>query len=90
MPRKWTEEQKKEQSLKMQGWKPWVNSTGPKTIEGKAASCSNAFKGGLPRKRAIENIVRNCGINRNQIPQEMIDATILERKVRKLIKELKK
>jgi hypothetical protein len=28
-------------------WKPWKNSTGAKTTEGKAKVSHNAFKGGL-------------------------------------------
>ena len=45
--RKWTEEQRKQQSLKIRQWQPWLNSTGPKTIEGKAMASHNAFKGGV-------------------------------------------
>ena len=45
--RKWTPEQRKQQSLKIMQWKPWQNSTGAKTFEGKAKASRNAFKGGL-------------------------------------------
>ena len=45
--RKWTEEQRKQQSLKIRQWQPWQHSTGAKTTEGKAASSRNAFTGGL-------------------------------------------
>ncbi len=45
--RKWTPEQRKQQSLKIRQWQPWLNSTGPKTLEGKAKASHNAFKGGV-------------------------------------------
>lgn len=45
--RKWTEEQRKQQSLKIRQWQPWQHSTGAKTTEGKAISARNAFTGGL-------------------------------------------
>ena len=48
--RKWTEEQRKQQSLKIRQWQPWKHSTGARTIEGKAISARNAFTGGLMQK----------------------------------------
>ena len=45
--RKWTPEQRKQQSLKVRQWKPWEQSTGARTAQGKAISARNAFKGGL-------------------------------------------
>lgn len=48
--RKWTEEQRKQQSQKIRQWQPWKHSTGAKTTEGKAKSSRNAFKGGLMQK----------------------------------------
>ena len=45
--RHWTVEQRKQQSLKIRQWQPWLNSTGAKTVEGKAKSSRNAFKGGV-------------------------------------------
>ena len=45
--RQWTEEQRKQQSIKIRQWQPWKHSTGAKTIEGKVASSRNAFKGGM-------------------------------------------
>ena len=49
--RKWTTEQRKQQSLKVRQWQPWQHSTGAKTIDGKARASRNAFKVGL-----IQNI----------------------------------
>jgi hypothetical protein len=47
MPRTWTPEQKAAQAEKIRRWKPWENSTGPKTLEGKERAKMNAFKNGL-------------------------------------------
>ena len=47
--RKWTAEQRKQQSLKIMQWQPWTKSTGAKTAEGKTISAKNAYKGGLRR-----------------------------------------
>jgi hypothetical protein len=45
--RKWTDEQRRQQSLRIRRWQPWKHSTGPRTNEGKAITSLNAFKGGL-------------------------------------------
>ena len=45
--RGWTPERRLQQSLKIQQWRPWDDSTGPRTLEGKAVSSRNAYKGGL-------------------------------------------
>lgn len=45
--RKWTEEQRAQQSLKIRQRQPWQHSTGAKTAEGKSISARNAFTGGL-------------------------------------------
>lgn len=44
--RHWTPEERLKQSQLIQSWKPWDKSTGAKTIEGKAISSRNAYKGG--------------------------------------------
>ena len=45
--RGWTPERRLQQSLKIQQWRPWDDSTGPRTPEGKAASSRNAYRGGV-------------------------------------------
>ena len=45
--RKWTPEQRALQAQKIQQWKPWQLSTGPKSEQGKAASSRNALLHGL-------------------------------------------
>ena len=42
----WTPERRKKQSEAIRRWKPWSKSTGPKSLEGKAAVARNAWTGG--------------------------------------------
>ena len=42
----WTPERRARQAQMIRQWRPWEKSTGPRTIEGKAASSRNANKGG--------------------------------------------
>ena len=44
--RKWTLEQRQQQSARIRAWSPWLHSTGPRTAEGKAAASRNGWKGG--------------------------------------------
>ena len=43
----WTIERRKQQSQAIHRWKPWQQSTGAKTLDGKAIVSRNAFKGGV-------------------------------------------
>ena len=45
--RQWTDEQRQRQREAIQRWKPWAQSTGPRTAEGKAKASRNGDKGGL-------------------------------------------
>ena len=45
--RGWTPERRLKQSLQIRQWRPWDDSTGPRTSEGKAASSRNAYRGGV-------------------------------------------
>ena len=45
MPR-WTPEARAAQSAKIRGWRPWMNSTGPRTVAGKERCRLNAEKHG--------------------------------------------
>ena len=42
----WTPERRKQQSEAIRRWKPWQQSTGPKSPEGKAVVARNAWTGG--------------------------------------------
>lgn len=43
----WTPERRKKQSEAIRRWKPWNQSTGAKTLAGKAVVARNAWKGGF-------------------------------------------
>ena len=64
----WTQERRKKQSEAIRRWKPWQQSTGPKSPEGKAAVSGNAWKGGewLKLRQAIKAL--------NQAMQEQRDS----------------
>ena len=42
----WTSERQARQSALIRNWKPWEQSTGPISAEGKAKVSRNAYKGG--------------------------------------------
>lgn len=42
----WTAERRARQAALIRAWKPWQQSTGPKTTAGKAKASRNAFTGG--------------------------------------------
>ncbi len=42
----WTLERRQRQAEEIRRWKPWEQSTGPSTPEGKARVSLNAWKGG--------------------------------------------
>ena len=41
----WTPERRARQSELIRTWKPWEQSTGPRTDEGKARTARNGFRG---------------------------------------------
>ena len=59
--RQWTIEQRKQQSLKIRQWQPWQHSTGAVTIEGKAQSSRNSYKGGARQQlKEINQLLRDA------------------------------
>jgi hypothetical protein len=44
--RNWTPEQRRQQAEKIRAWSPWAKSTGPRSVEGKATSSQNGWRGG--------------------------------------------
>jgi hypothetical protein len=64
----WTPERRAKQAEKIRSWKPWEQSTGPKTALGKARASSNGFKGGVRLEiRALTKTV-------NQLLREQKDS----------------
>ena len=61
----WSPERRQRQSQAIKEWKPWMQSTGPKSAAGKAQVSRNAYKGGhhielLEFKRAINEEIRQA------------------------------
>ncbi len=55
----WTPERRQQQAVAIKRWKPWQQSTGPRTNEGKVAASRNAWKGGhRPLFRAMAEAMR--------------------------------
>lgn len=46
----WTDERRARQAAAIKSWKPWEQSTGPRTASGKAQASRNADKGGRRAK----------------------------------------
>ena len=63
----WTSERRLKQSQMIQNWQPWQHSTGAKTVEGKATSSKNAFKGGFEMK------LRRLKVEHNRFLREQSD-----------------
>ena len=58
MPR-WTPEARMRQAERIRQWSPWSKSTGPRTVEGKNRSKTNAWKGGeRPQAMQFTQIMR--------------------------------
>lgn len=56
---------KKAQLIKL--WKPWKNSTGARTIAGKAKVARNAFKGGFRQQlKELNQILREQKLSLNR------------------------
>ena len=57
--RNWTPEQRRRQAEAIQRWRPWEQSTGPRTEAGKNKAALNAWKGGeRPALRRLAQTLR--------------------------------
>lgn len=52
----WTQERRERQREAIQTWQPWLQSSGPRSDEGKAASARNAYRGG--QRQAVRELCR--------------------------------
>jgi hypothetical protein len=55
MARHWTPEERQRQAALIRNWRPWEQSTGPRTDEGKVESAGNATKHSLRSAEWIED-----------------------------------
>ena len=59
MANSWTAARKARQRVLIHNWRPWENSTGPKSEEGKVRSAMRGFKGATrPMLRALAKVLR--------------------------------
>ncbi|CAE6939109.1 hypothetical protein R69608_05136 [Paraburkholderia nemoris] len=62
----WTPERRAKQAEAIRRWKPWKQSTGPKTDDGKLAASKNAIVHGLrssewfEEQRRVNELLREC------------------------------
>ena len=64
----WTPERRARQAALIRTWRPWEQSTGPRTDEGKAKVARNAFKGGWRDKlRELARVLREQDSIRREI-----------------------
>lgn len=60
MGKGWTPERRAQQAQATKSWKPWRQSTGPRTVEGKASASRNAWTGGArPMLRELAKALRS-------------------------------
>lgn len=63
--RNWTHEQRQQQAERIKTWKPWEQSTGPRSAEGKAAASRNAWRGGT--REALRELTRVLNFQRQAL-----------------------
>ena len=52
----WNSERRPKQSAAIRQWRPWENSTGPRTADGKRRVSRNAYRGG--RRAEFRQLMR--------------------------------
>ena len=64
----WNQERRQRQAALIRNWRPWKQSTGPKTEAGKARVARNAFKGGWrERLRELARALREQRATLNRL-----------------------
>ncbi len=76
----WTPERREGQSEAIKRWKPWNQSTGPKSPEGKAAASRNAWTGGhlVKMRQLVKALNQTMGTQRKSLKLSFM-ATGLDR-----------
>lgn len=66
----WTPERRARQAELIRQWRPWEQSTGPRSAEGKAAASRNAWTGGMrPLLRDLAEELRE----QDKVRREILD-----------------
>lgn len=75
--RTWTTEQRQRQREAIQQWKPWNQSTGPVSPEGKALAARNAYGGGqrAEMRRAIKELREALRAQRDMLQEAVSGQT---------------
>ena len=79
MAGEWTEERRAVMRARIQEWKPWEQSTGAKTTQGKAKVSKNAYKGGGWAKAKFRKWVARNRRNPDKLPLDVLIAETLRR-----------
>lgn len=69
--RLWTPEQRERQREAIKSWRPWEQSTGPQTTNGKAVVSRNGYKGG--HRQMMRELSRRVNVEVREA-RELIDA----------------
>lgn len=79
MPDKWPPERRQQQAERIRSCQPWLKSTGPRTIEGKARSRMNARKHGARSKEwlTLQRLIKSQG--------EMVDEALIDYAMRLML-----
>ncbi len=66
MSKGWTPERRAAQSAAIRRWRPWDQSTGPRTAEGKQKVSRNAFRGGYRQQSRELTKALNAALRSHQ------------------------
>ena len=59
----WTPGRRQRQAELIRQWKPWEQSTGPRSAEGKATSARNGYRGGERQGRALAKPLHSLDVD---------------------------